>query len=102
MTTTGDQIVASEAERIAEGLTKAQRGAIYPGPGNPDYARGPAGTMRALNARGVVREVAHYSSGDGKRGGLLTDLGLEVRVILQQRFPAPEQRGLRTDSPGSI
>lgn len=82
----------SEAERIAEGLTKAQAEAIYPGPGNPEYARGRAATMKALNAKGVVCQVNHFSSVDGKRGGRLTDLGKSIRAILQ-RFPATESRG---------
>lgn len=69
------------AAEIAATLTKAQRDSIYPGPGNPEYARGPTGSMHALLKMGVVKQVAHWTT-QGKRGATLTPLGLEVRAIL--------------------
>lgn len=68
-------------EQIAARLTKAQRGCIYPGPGNPECARGPVGSMRVLLSVGVVKDVNHWSF-NGKRGGKLTPLGAAVRAVV--------------------
>lgn len=71
-----------DAAQISRGLTKAQRAAVYPGPGNPEYARGPLGSMRVLERGGLVKQVRVLSV-LGKRGALLTPLGIRVRAALE-------------------
>lgn len=63
---------------VAAGLTRAQRDAIVPGPGNPEYARGPAGSMKKLEALGVFTNINAFSS-NGKRGARLTPFGRDLR-----------------------
>jgi len=42
-------------ETATDRLTAAQRNAIYPGPGNPEYVRGSAATMRAMERLVLVK-----------------------------------------------
>lgn len=71
-------------------LTTAQKKAIYPGPGNPEYARGPAATIKALEKIGVVTQVNTFST-SGQRAARLTELGRNVRIILAGETPNAEQ-----------
>jgi len=71
-----------QVAEIAGRLSKAQREAVFPGPGNPAYARGPAASMLALERMGVVKNINAFSS-NGKRGAALTPLGLAVRNFIQ-------------------
>lgn len=71
---------AAEIVRLAESLSEAQRLAIYPGPGNPDYARAKTRpTMARLHALGLTRDVPGYG------GSLLTPIGSAVREHLRAR-----------------
>lgn len=77
----------TDVAQIVARLTKGQREAIYPGPGNPEYARGSVGTMKKLEALGVVERVNAFSV-NGKRGARLTrPLGLAVRSHLLGEKP---------------
>lgn len=73
-----------DVEKIAAGLTKAQREAIHPGPGNPAYSRGPLASMRSLERKGIVKDVATWSSVSGGRSARLTPLGLRVKEHLSE------------------
>lgn len=68
---------------IAARLTKTQRRCVYPGPGNPEYARGRHSPMLALLRKGIVSRVGYL---DGHWTGNLTDpLGTAVRRLLQEQ-----------------
>ena len=71
-----------QVAEIAGRLSKAQREAVFPGPGNPAYARGPMASMRALERMGVVKHI-HAFGFNGKRGAALTELGAAVRNFIQ-------------------
>jgi hypothetical protein len=64
---------------IAARLSPAQKRAIYPGPGNPEYARGAHRTMDVLDGLGLADSPSPLW-GHGQRGGILTPLGLAVRA----------------------
>lgn len=66
---------ATPAE-IAKRLSKAQKAAIFPGPGSPAYARGLESTISALRARQLVFF--------GYRVAKFTPLGLLVRAELEK------------------
>ncbi len=68
----------TDAERIAARLSPAQRKAIYPGPGNPEYAKGRCDTMTTLLHQRLVWAVSFHPD----RSSLLTPLGREVRAVL--------------------
>lgn len=103
----------SEAERIAKGLTRAQRAAILwlsPDGEPKEHSKGAPREVSFWALRNKVegdpqRRIANVYSlclrGEGARQKgrfslpttwRLTPLGLEVRAILQ-RFPATESRG---------
>ncbi|MFT4056456.1 MAG: hypothetical protein QM681_18280 [Novosphingobium sp.] len=66
----------TDIPKLAAGLTKAQKRAIYPGPGNPDYARARSDTMFVLYRKGIIRDAPL------RGGSMLTNLGKEVRRAL--------------------
>lgn len=74
----------TEIARVAAGLTRAQREAVYPGPGNPSHARGLLSSMRKLEALGFVVGINPFSN-NGHRGALLTERGLVLRDILREK-----------------
>ena len=77
--------MSDSPEAIAARLSAAQKRAIYPGPGNPEYARGRLDTMMNLMRRGIVWAV--YHSSDGMRGAQLTAIGQAVRAVLEAQKP---------------
>ena len=62
-------------------LTPAQKAAIYPGPGNPEYAQGRIDTMEILRRMNLVSSIDHWTT-NGKRGAKLTEAGARVREQL--------------------
>lgn len=72
----------ADIDAIVRKLTPAQREAIYPGPGNPEYARGAWATMTVLKRLDLVKTAPRYG------GSLLTEAGLSVRARLTP--PTPE------------
>lgn len=62
-------------------LTPSQQAAIFPGPGNPEYARGPASVMKKLEEFGLVKAVSQWSVRGG-RSATLTDAGKRIREEL--------------------
>lgn len=79
---------ARELLALVAKLTDAQKKAIYPGPGNPEYARGFVVTMNALERMIIVESVSKFSV-HGKRGARLTPLGRRVRAHLAKTPPDP-------------
>jgi hypothetical protein len=86
----------TEAEKIAAGLTKAQRQWL------PAFTKEPLGmfpvgmpraTRRKLAEMGLITMERPFAFGMVK--SRLTPLGLQVRVILQDRFPT----SATTDTP---
>ena len=77
------QTDTGKAEEIVPVLTEPQRRAVFPGPGNPEYARGPLLTMKSLERLGVVIHVSQqYGSNGTGRSATLTSVGHEVRRLL--------------------
>lgn len=67
---------------IAGKLTKAQREAIFPGPGNPEYAAGHPGSLTVLKKLGLVPYTYRHANGR-THGGRLTALGRAVRDVIE-------------------
>lgn len=80
----------SDIAAIADGLTEAQRKAIYPGPGNPEYARGHVSSMKSLGRIGVVDCISAFAI-NGMRGGHLTPLGRQVRAYLMDKSSSEDK-----------
>jgi len=81
------QLSENEIERIASGrpkLTPAQQKAIYPGPGNPLYAKGRLATINALEQLGLVTQVSIWTC-DGAVSATLTEAGRAERINLERQ-----------------
>lgn len=79
---TDQSLPQEDVAKVAASLTKAQREAIYPGPGNPQYARAKSRlTMAALHRAGIIPYTPSYG------GCRLTPLGEAIRSHLLGEKP---------------
>lgn len=80
--------MSEQIDSIIIDLTGPQRRAIFPGPGNPGYARGDIVTMHELRRIGIV--VPFPTSLKGDIAVELTRLGQQVRERLHELTAARE------------